>query len=110
MVTDRGRERGWREIADHAVRANLVVVPPPGRDHCPGMLERRKPVFVEALVTEIAGGAFDLRVLRRLAELNQDQLHAFGLRRLGERPTGNFRRLVSLDQPGPESGGQVNAC
>ena len=97
MLSNRGREGCRREVADRAVWPDLVVVPAPGRDHRPGVLERGEPVFVEALVAELAVEAFDVGVLRRFARLDQHQLHAVGLRPLVERPAGELGALIGSD-------------
>ncbi len=70
----RRRELGRRPVVQRAVRANIVVVDAPGLDRAPGIVQRRKPVRVEALLAELPVEAFDKGILRGLAGLNEPQV------------------------------------
>ena len=61
------------------------------------LLQRLKPVFIEALIAECAVKALDVSVLRRAARLNQDVLDVVLLRPSHERPAGELRPVVSPD-------------
>ena len=65
-----GKLRG-RHIPEGAVRPDLVVVEAPGLDLAPSILERQKPMGIQALVAEATTGRTPVRaVLRR----NVDQV------------------------------------
>ena len=67
---------GRRSISQCAVRASFVVVNAPGRNDGPSLRQRSEPVLVQALVAELAVEALHVRVLRRLAGLDEAQLDA----------------------------------
>ena len=60
----------------------LIVILSPFLNNGPGVRESHKPVFVEALVAKLTIEAFDVRILRRLARLDQFQLYPVGVRPL----------------------------
>src|SRR6266702_1273760 len=60
-------ERGGRQIAEARLRANLIVVTPPGLDHDLGLSTRQEPFEAQALVAELAVEALADAVLPRLA-------------------------------------------
>ena len=76
------------------MRADLVVVASPVGDHVSGLCERREPVLVEALITELAVEALDVAVLRRTARLDQDVFDAMPLRPGDERAAGELGAIV----------------
>ena len=57
----------WRQVAQCAVRAHLVIVPAPFLDDPSGLSQAAKPVFVQTFVPELAVEALDEGILRRLA-------------------------------------------
>jgi chromate transporter len=64
------------------------------------MGEAREPVLVKAFIAKLAVERFDVRILRRLARLNQFQRHAVRIRPLVERPARKFRSLVGSQRFG----------
>ena len=51
------------QVAQRTVRAHLVVIDSPAFDGFPRIVQSEKPVFVEALLAELAMKAFDVAVL-----------------------------------------------
>lgn len=76
------------------MRPLLVVVLTPYRDDSPSAGEHREPVLVKAFVAELAVERFDVRILRRLASLNQFQGDAVCRRPLFKREARKFGSLV----------------
>ena len=68
-------KRFWAEITERAVWSNSVVVLPPGLDSLSGFVQAAKPVLIQAFVPQPAIEALDVRVLDRLARLDEVQLH-----------------------------------
>lgn len=62
------------------MRPNLVVIVSPGRDLASSILQRFKPMLIQAAVAELAVEAFDEGILCRLAGLDKVQLRAGLLR------------------------------
>jgi chromate transporter len=60
-----------RQPAEPLLRSFVVVLTTPGINDDLGVREAREPVLVQALVAEAAIERFDVRVLRRLARLDQ---------------------------------------
>src|SRR3546814_20255013 len=86
FVAQCGGELGRRAVGQGTVRAHLVVVLAPDGDDRSRMLERDGPVFVQALVPELAVEALHIGVLRGVPRLREHQRHAVGSRPLVERP------------------------
>ena len=89
-----GGELGWGNTAAAAVGSDLVVMPAPVGDYFPCLRQRCEPVFVEALVAELAVEAFDVSVLGRCARLDQDVFEAVPLRPGNEGAAGELRAIV----------------
>src|SRR6185437_5448714 len=53
------------QVAQSAVWMHLVVIDPPAFDGLPRIVQSEEPVFVEALLAELAMEAFDVAVLHR---------------------------------------------
>ena len=77
-----------------AGRPDLVVVLAPERDGRSGLLQRLEPLFVQALVPELAVEALDVAVLHGPSRLDQDVTDAMGLRPAHEGATGELRAVV----------------
>lgn len=58
------------------MRALAIVFLSPIFNDFSGMSDREKPVLVEALISELAIEAFDVRILLGLAGINEIQAHA----------------------------------
>ena len=96
--TPGGGELGGGLVAERAVRPALVVVGAPCPDDLAGFGARSEPALVQALVAEPAVEALHVRVLRRLASLDQPQRHAVTVGPAVERVAGELRTLVGPDQ------------
>src|SRR5450759_3585433 len=103
MWKSRGRlpvrrgEIGGCLLVEGAVRANVVVVEAPGFDRLARIVERRKPMRVEALEAELSVEAFDEGILIRLAGLDEAQLDSALLGPGQERPARELRPVVRVD-------------
>lgn len=80
----------WRHPPPAAVRPDLVVIDPPICDLGARLLQALEPVFVQALVLELAVEALGVSVLRGFARLVEDVVHALGLRPGHEGPAGEL--------------------
>jgi hypothetical protein len=98
LFSQRRSELSRCAVADRTVWPHLVVITAPCRNDGFGMIERREPLLVEALVAELAVEAFDVRVLRRLARLGKREGDAVRVRPLVERPPGELGTLVGTDR------------
>ena len=78
-----------RPNAQCAVGPDGMVIVPPALHDGPGQGKAREPMLVEAL---------DIRVLHRLAGLDEVQPHPMGVRPSVEDPPSEFRAIVSGDQ------------
>ena len=58
------------------MRSYGVVVPAPSVEDAPGILDAGKPVFVEALIAELAIEALDVRVLGRFSGSDEVDTHS----------------------------------
>ena len=56
------------------MRSGLVVINSPRGYRLTGLLQRLKPVLIQALITQCAVKALDLRILGRATRLDQDVL------------------------------------
>src|SRR5690606_9065297 len=83
-----------------AVESHFVIVAPPFGNLRLRLLERDEPMLVEAFVAEPTVEAFDVRVLRRLARLDQHQLDPVGMGPLVERTPRELRPLVGANDGG----------
>jgi len=103
MWKSRGRlpvgrgEVGRCLLVERAVRADVVVVEPPGFDRLARVVERRKPVRVETLKAELPVEALDEGILIRLTWLDETQCDAVLLGPGEERSTREFRPVVRDD-------------
>lgn len=66
------------------MRSLRVVLVAPGFDDSPGIVETQEPVFVQALVAELAIPALDVRVLVRLARPDEGEPHVVAVSPLVE--------------------------
>ena len=82
------------------MRSYLVVISPPSGNGLTGLLQRLKPVLVEALIPEGAVKALDVSVLALAARLDQDVFDAMLLCPGHERTAGELRPVVSSDRLG----------
>src|SRR5574343_462369 len=82
------------------MRPMLVVVSAPSSDQDTSLGQARKPMVVQALISESAVEAFDERILRRFACLDQLELHAVLVGPLVQSLAGEFRSLVCPDRLG----------
>ena len=91
------------------MRSDLVVIESPRGNGQAGLLQRLKPVFVQALVPKRAVKALDLCVLSRTAWLNQDVLDAVLLCPSHECSASELRPVVSSDSfwVAPKQGGPI---
>ena len=91
------------------MRTHLVVVLAPDGDDRSRMLKRDEPVFVQALVPELAVEALHIGVLRGFPRLREHQRHAVGSRPLVKRPAGELGPLIGPDRLGiaAEAAGRV---
>ena len=80
-----------------AVRPDLVVVLAPEPDGRAGLLQRLEPLFVQALVPELAVEALDVAVLHGPSRLDQDVTDAVGLRPAHKGATGELRPVVGAN-------------
>src|SRR3546814_8308661 len=80
FVAQCGGELGRRAFGQGTVRAHLVVVLAPDGDDRSRMLERDGPVFVQALVPELAVETLHIGVLR--GELQRTEEHTSELQSL----------------------------
>lgn len=64
-----------RQILQRAVWAYRVVIHPPVLDHLPCVSEIHETVLIQAFIAELPVEAFDKRVLRGLAALDEVQRH-----------------------------------
>jgi len=62
-------ELGWWGAITAAVRSHLVVILPPDCKRVAGLVQSLEPVFVQALVPELAVETLDVAVLHGLAGL-----------------------------------------
>ena len=90
-----GRELCRGLIIQCAVRPMLVVVPAPGGDQDTSLWQARKPIVIQALISEASIEALDERVLRGFPGLDQFELNAMLAGPLVERFAGKFWSLVS---------------
>ncbi len=90
-------KRCWGHAPTAAVRSDLVVVTPPCGNGLAGLLQGLKPVLIEALISEGAVEAFDVRVLGWAARFDQDVFDAVLLRPRHECPAGELRAVVGSD-------------
>src|SRR5215472_14484425 len=81
-------------VAERAVRALAVVLDAPELDLCPGAVERWEVRLGEALVAEAPVEALDVTVLRRLAGLDEVDLHAVLERPAVQRGRDEFGTVV----------------
>jgi hypothetical protein len=79
-------ERRRGQIAEARMRANLVVVAPPGLDHDLGLGARQEPFEAQALVAELAVEALADAVLPGLAGVDQRRLDTLIGHPLQQRP------------------------
>ncbi len=75
----------------------LVVVSAPSDNQDTSQRQARKPMVVQALIPESAVKTLE-RILRRLASLDQLELHAVLVGPLVQRPACELRSLVSPDR------------
>ncbi len=80
------------------MRTELVVVPSPARHYFPSILQRHKPVHVQAFVPEAAIEGFDIRIVRRCAWTGIVEFDFVVVVRLGvQRPRDELRSVVDFD-------------
>ncbi len=82
------------------MRPGLVVIESPRGNGQAGLLQRFKPVLIEALIPEDAVKALNVCVLRRTARLNQDVLEVVLLSLCNEGPASKLRPVVGSDSLG----------
>ena len=82
------------------MRSGLVVVGSPRGYRLTGLLQRLKPVLIQAFITKRAVKALNIGVLRRAAGLDQDVLGTVLLRPCHERPASKLRSVVSPESLG----------
>ena len=82
------------------MRSGLVVLRSPRDYRLTGLLQRLKPVLIQAFITKRAVKAPDIGVLRRAARLNQDMLDDVLLRPSHECPASELRPVVRPDSLG----------
>ena len=73
----------------------MVVVGPPLRDFVSCIRQAQEPVLVEAAVPELAVEAFNERILRRLARLDEGQRHLPLTRPEEHGLAGQFRPVIA---------------
>ena len=82
------------EITQGTVRPDGIVVQPPGFDQLFGFFQIAEPVLVQAFVPQPAVEALDVRVLDRLAGLNEVQLHSLAVGPGIQGGTGELRAVI----------------
>ena len=82
------------------MRSGLAVVDSPHGCRLTCLLQRLKPVLVQALIAKHTIETFDVCVLRRAARLDQDVLDAVLLRPGHECPASELRLVVRPDRFG----------
>jgi hypothetical protein len=85
------------EIAERAVRPDLVVVLTPCFDLAARVVERNEEVLIEAFVAQPSVEALDESVLNRFARFDELDPHPALVGPLVERPPGELRAVVGLD-------------
>ena len=80
------------------MRANLVVVTPPGLNHDLGLSTRQEPFEAQALVAELAVEAFADAVLPRLAGIDQGGLDLLVGHPLQQRLSDELRAVAHCEQ------------
>ena len=83
-----------RDAADRAVRSDLVVVTTPARDLLACLGQSLEPLFVQALVTELAVEALDVGVLCRAGRVVEQVAHSAAVCPDHERSAGELRPLI----------------
>ena len=82
------------------MRSGLVVVGSPRGYRLTGLLQRLKPVLIQAFITKRAVKALDVGVLRWAARLDQDVLDTVLLCPCHKCPASELRPVVSSDSLG----------
>src|ERR1700712_1507211 len=97
--------RWWHSLAT-AVRPDLFVVLAPERDGRSGLLQRLEPLFVQALVPELAVEALDVAVLHGPSRLDQDVADCVGVGPAHEGTARELRAVVGAhgQRVAPEDG------
>lgn len=79
------------------MRPSLVVIPSPSLDGDSGIRQAREPALVQAFVPEPPVEAFRVRVLHRLARLDEVQRYAALVRPLIQHPPSELGAIVADD-------------
>src|SRR6202051_1692716 len=86
------------QVAQSAVRAPRVVSDPPAFDGLPRIVQSEEPVFVEALLAELAMEAFDVPVLHRPSWCDEVQCDLVLICPLVQSLRGELRAVIN-DNP-----------
>src|ERR1035441_3381004 len=101
------------QVAQGAVRADLVVVDPPCFDGLSCIVQGQKPVFAQAFLAELAVERFDVAVLHRPSRRDEVERDLVFVSPLVQHLRGKLRSVVDDDplrqvapepQPAPASG------
>ena len=74
--------------------SDLVVVLPPARNARPGLVQRFKPLLIQAFIPELSVEALDVAVLHWLARFNQDVAYPVLVCPGQERTAGELRAII----------------
>ncbi len=86
-----------RLLLERTVRALLIVVFAPIFNNMFGVIERDKPVLLQALLPQPAVEALDKCIVRWLTRSAEFQLHSVAIRPLVHRLRDEFTPVVDLD-------------
>ena len=75
----------------------IVVFPSPSLDHASGVIERSKPMFIQALVSKSSVEAFDISVLVRFTRIDLPQVHIALMRPVEHCLANELRSIVTAD-------------
>jgi hypothetical protein len=92
------RELCWRHVFEGAMRSDVVVVGAPDFDRLSGVVQRRKPVRIQALLAKLNVEAFNIGILGGFSGVAKPQLDAAPLGPGQKSPAGKVGSVVRGSQ------------
>ncbi|KAF0180278.1 MAG: hypothetical protein FD164_1815, partial [Nitrospirae bacterium] len=83
------------QVSQSAMRSLLIVIKPPLFNDSASMFHAHKPVLIQAFISKPSVGAFNIRIIDRLARANEVQLHSSGIGPFVQSITYELRTMIN---------------